>query len=349
MEINVVYQFNERYVPYAGVSMTSLFINNANSDDINVYVLGENLSESSMTLLRMTAEKYGRSVSFPETGALLKQFKADDMIPYRGAYSVYLRLFFSQMIDLRGKRVLYLDADTIINGSLQPLFEYDLDGKSVGMVLESIRDDYKVMIGMENDSDYYNSGMILFDVDKWIANRYCERLVEHIQNVRSSYIGDQDFLNIVCEGDVCRLPLIYNFQPLHARYNAEEYFKAYPVRTATYEANNLDIGKYYSSEEIESGKSDAVIYHCYRWLGEFPWDKGNLHPFNDLFDRYLGSSLWDAYEKKQANIGIVLKLEKMLYRILPKGAFILVFKKAHEMMLKRAERKAKQKKVSQSA
>lgn len=349
MEINVVYQFNERYVPYAGVSMTSLFINNANSDDINVYVLGENLSESSMTLLRMTAEKYGRSVSFPETGALLKQFEADDMIPYRGAYSVYLRLFFSQMIDLRGKKVLYLDADTIVNGNLQSLFDYDLGGKSIGMVLESIRDDYKVMIGMGKDSDYYNSGVILFDVDKWIANRYCERLVEHIQNVRSSYIGDQDFLNIVCEGDVCRLPLIYNFQPLHARYSAKEYFKAYPVKTTTSGVNSLDTGKYYSSEEIESGKSTAVIYHCYRWLGEFPWDKDNLHPFNDLFDMYLERSLWDAYEKKQANIGIVLKLEEMLYRILPKGAFILVFKKAHEMMLKRAERKAKQKKVSQSA
>lgn len=346
--INVVYQFNEKYVTFAGVSMTSLLVNNKDADEISIYVLGESLTSESKNKLEECAAGFGRKIIFPATDGMIDKFRNLGMMPYRGAYSVYLRLFFTEFLDIRG-RALYLDADTIVNGNLQSLFEYDLGGKSIGMVLESIRDDYKVMIGMGKDSDYYNSGVILFDVDKWIANRYCERLVDHIQNVRSSYVGDQDFLNIVCEGDVCRLPLIYNFQPLHARYSAKEYFKAYTVGTTISEANSLGIGKYYRSEEIERGKSAAVIYHCYRWLGEFPWDKDNLHPFNDLFDMYLGWSLWDGYEKKQANVGIVLKIEKILYRILPKRTFILVFKKAHEAMLKRAERKAKQKKVSQSA
>ena len=259
-EINVIYQFNDKYVPYAGVSMTSLFINNINASSLNVYILGENLTEASRRLLRLTAEKYGRSIYFPKTEEMLKHFEQLGMILYRGAFSVYLRLFFSEMIDVRGKRVLYLDADTIVNGSLQSLFEYDLGGKSIVMVLESIRDNYKVMIGMGEDSDYYNSGVILLDVDKWIANRYCERLVEHIQNVRSSYIGDQDFLNNVCEGDVCRLPLIYNFQPLHARYSASDYFKAYPSKASYGSDNNMVYSGYYSLEEIEAGKNSAVVY-----------------------------------------------------------------------------------------
>ncbi len=337
-EINVIYQFNEKYVPYAEVSITSLFVNNTDASDINVFVFGEELSEASVEMLNKTAHKYGRNVIFPRTEEILEEFKKMGMIPYRGAYSVYLRLFFDRMTKLAGKRAIYLDADTIITGSLLPLVNYDLDEKSIGMVLESIRDDYKIMIGMGPDSDYYNSGMILFDVDRWTENRYSERIVEHIQNVRSSYIGDQDYINIVCEGDVCRLPMVYNYQPLHGRYSAIEYFGAYP----------WDMG-YYSVAEIEAAHNNTVIYHCYRWLGEFPWNKGNLHPFGDVFDKYLSQSLCNGYVKEKADTGWVLKSEKLLYRILPKKVFIRIFKLAHERMLRKAESDAKHHKSYKTA
>ncbi len=340
--INVIYQFNEKYVPYAGVSMTSLLINNTDADEINIYVLGEGLSAASRDMIRKSAGRYGAHVIFPETSSLIARFKEMGMIPYRGAYSVYLRLFFDELVAPDVTRVLYVDSDTIIDKSLLPLFECDLKDMSVGMVLESNRDKYKVMIGMSPESCYYNSGMILYDVDKWREKRYGQRLVDHIKNVRSSYIGDQDFLNIVCEGDVCTLPLTYNFQPLHGRYTALQYFGAYPLQGFAEE--------YYVDEEIENTRCDgAVIYHCYRWLGEFPWNKGNLHPFNDKFDEYLRQSLWKDYDKRKADIGPVLWIEKVLYRLLPRVIFIRIFKLAHELMLRRAESDARQQKTNISA
>ena len=41
MHMNVLYQFNEKYAPYAGVSITSLFENNKNADEICVLYEGE--------------------------------------------------------------------------------------------------------------------------------------------------------------------------------------------------------------------------------------------------------------------------------------------------------------------
>ncbi len=335
--INVIYQFNEKYVPYAGVSMTSLLANNPDADEINIYVLGEDLSEDSVEKIKWEVSAFDRNVFFPDTFPLLERFRGMGMIPYRGAYSVYLRLFFDELLPRDTKRVLYLDADTVVDGSILPLINSDLHGKSIGMVLESIRDDYKVMIGMGRDSDYYNSGVILYDVEKWRANHYGVRLTDHIRNVRSSYIGDQDFLNIVCEGDVARLPIKYNFQPLHGRYSPGEYFKAYGAKG------------YYSEEELEAAPEEAVILHCYRWLGEFPWNLGNLHPFTGIFDRYLMMSMWKDYEKERADKGFALSVEKLLYRILPRPMFIRVFKKAHQMMLGRAEKDARRQKTNQSA
>ncbi len=335
--VNVIYQFNEKYVPYAGVSIESLLANNTEAEAVNIYVLGEGLSDKSVAALKEEVAKYGRNIEFPDTTSLIEKFRSYGMIPYRGAYSVYLRLFFTELIDLAGQRAVYLDADTIVDGSLLQLVNYDLGGKSVGMVLESIRDDYKVMIGMSPSSDYYNSGMILYDVDKWRDNKYCDRIVDHIRNVRSSYIGDQDFLNIICEGDVARLPLIYNFQPLHGRYTAGEYFRAYGSKG------------YYDADEVSKGPSKAVIYHCYRWLGEFPWNEGNLHPFADKFDKYLERSVWSGYVKETASSGIAVKIEKILYRTLPKNVFIKIFKKMHEMVLSRAEKDARMQKANTNA
>ena len=339
-ELNVIYQFNEKYVPYAGVSMTSLLVNNTEADSINIYVLGEGLSEGSVAVIRELVEGYGRYVSFPDTAPLLARFEQMGMIPYRGAYSVYLRLFFTEIEEvsnLSGKRVIYLDSDTIVDGSLIPLVNQDLHKKSIGMVPESIRDDYKLMIGMSSESDYYNSGVILFDVDKWIANGYPAKLADHILNVRSSYIGDQDFLNIVCEGDIARLPVIYNYQPLHGRYTPKQYFMAYGMRG------------YYSDEELSEAAGCVAIYHCYRWLGEFPWNEGNLHPFNEVFDKYLEISPWSDLVKDKADTGVIIGIEKVLYRVLPKSVFIHIFKWAHERMLKKAEKDARVMKTNRSA
>ena len=338
--INVIYQFNEKYVPYAGVSITSLLVNNTGADKINIYVLGEGLTESSKNMLSKVAAGYGATVIFPDTVPLITRFRELGMLPYRGAYSVYLRLFFmelQEMSELAGKRAVYLDADTIVDGSLIPLLNHDLEGKSIGMVLESIRDDYKTMIGMSPDSDYYNSGVILFDVDMWRKNKYCDRLVDHIRNVRNSYIGDQDFLNIVCEGDVCKLPPTFNFQPLHARYTNRQYFRAYGRKG------------YYTLSQLADGQKGAIIYHCYRWLGDFPWNTGNLHPFSSVYEKYKGLSLWKDRESDKSEKGMALWIERFLFRLLPRAVFIFIFKWTHELILKRAEKDAKNRKTNPDA
>lgn len=334
--MNIIYQFNEKYAPYAGVSITSLFANNLDVVDINVYVLTEGLTEDSKSKLEGLAKRYNRKIIFPDTNHLLKEFKNIGMLPYRGTYSVYLRLFFSSFID-SCERVIYLDADTIVVGSLKHLEDFDLCGKCIGMVLESIREDYKTLIGLGENCDYYNSGMILFDVNRWIEQNYEERIINHAKSVRSSYIGDQDFINIVCENDIYRLPLEYNFQPIHMRYSVSDYFKVYGENG------------YYQSFEILNARERPIIYHCYRWLGEFPWNDKSLHPFEEVFDEYLLQSPWYDYKKTKARIGILIFMERILYCILPKRIFLEMFRLSHEKSLKRAEKDARKHKVNKSS
>ena len=45
MSLNILYQCDDNYAPYTGVSMSSLFRRNKNIEEINIYILDDGISE----------------------------------------------------------------------------------------------------------------------------------------------------------------------------------------------------------------------------------------------------------------------------------------------------------------
>lgn len=325
MKLNLLYQFNEKYVPYAGVSMTSVLYNNQNADRICIYVLGEEISETSEEMLKRTVESYHRDIVFLNSQNLILKMKELDMPMYRGSYAANMRLFLDEVLDESVKKILYLDADTVVNTDLSNLFSMKMQGKAIGMVLDSLGESHKLQIGLKEDDEYFNSGVILFNLTQWREKKYSERIAKHVTEERNNYPApDQDLLNVVCQGDILRLDIRYNFQPIHAVFSDVLYHRVMKPRV------------YYKKALIEEARNQVVIYHCFRFLGEFPWHKGNLHPYNAVFNKYLQLSPWIDYPKEKAEVGMPIKVEKVLYRILPKELFLPIFKMAHAMFINRA-------------
>lgn len=332
--LNVLYQFNEKYAPYAGVSIFSVLCNNKSIEKICFYILGEELADTSRAKIEHMIVNAGREVVFIDTERLIRKMKELDMPAYRGSYAANMRLFLDEVLAEDVERVLYMDADTVVNDSLGELLNVDLQGKAIGMVLDSLGESHKRQIGLADSDDYYNSGVILFDMKRWKEEWYSKRIADHVTGRRSHYPApDQDLLNVVCKGDILRLGAEYNFQPAHAAFSDKHYYSAMRPR------------KYYSRHELEMARKRIVIYHCFRFLGEFPWNQGNLHPHNEIFDEYLRKSPWADYEKKAAENSIIIKFEKVLYRLLPKVLFLPVFRMAHAMFMRKANRESLQNKT----
>lgn len=322
MQINVLYQFNDKYAVYAGVSITSLLENNKQAEEINVYILGEELLEDSIQKLKLLAKKYNRNIIFKETKEIIEKMKIWGLPSYRGAYSANLRLFLPLILDETEKsmRILYLDADTIVNQSVNMLFDMDMQGYAIAMALDSLGEKYKRKIGLKKNEKYYNSGVILFEMGNWIKYRCTERIISHIKIVDSRYTSpDQDLLNIVCKNEIMCLQANFNLQPIHLAFRIKDYYKCYG-----------EMG-YYEEKMLKEAINDVVIYHCFRFLGEFPWHLGNIHPNNKLFDKYLLLSPWKEYVKKKANVDFSIKIEKILFKILPKGVFLYIFTFFHNI------------------
>lgn len=331
--LNVLYQFNEKYVPYACVSIVSLLENNVEQDKIRVYLLGEEVSKVSMDKLCQQVKLYNREVCVLDTTEIILKIKECQINEYRDSCAANMKLFALDYIRDEIDRLIYIDCDTIVQGDLSELMYVDMGHKPVAMVLDSVCATHKQSLGFSPKEDYYNSGIILFDVKEWQKQKCSVEIEQHIKQIRSHYMApDQDVLNLVLKNRIAKLSPMYNLQPLHMVY-------PYKVYKRFFGSEN-----YYSEDEIGRALASTKIYHCFRYLGEFPWHKNTKHPNVEMFDYYLSRSLWSGYEKKYTDKNdYVFRIERGLYRVLPKSIFIIIFKICYETFMWKSNRDSRKK------
>lgn len=314
--LNVLYACDENYAPYAGISMRSLFENNRDIKQMRVYVVADNVSNLNCEKFMRQAEEFGREVIIVDAAEIVEKIKSLNIPSYRGSYTTNFRMFFQTFIPDDAEILLYIDCDTVVTGSLSELLTLDMGGKVVGVVRDSLTVRYKSIIGFAHEDDYFNAGVTFIDVTEWKRQDITSRLLDYISNVRAQYCNpDQDLLNIVLKDKKYILPPEYNFQPSHRAFSDKVYFSVYRHSS------------YYTHDQLENARKNPKILHAYRFIGDFPWHKGNLHPDTPVFDAYMKRSLWSDYVKKPSNRGIIFKIEKIMYRIFPKKLFLSVFEK----------------------
>lgn len=78
------------------------------------------------------------------------------------------------------KRILFLDAPTIVNSNIPNLFNMDLHGHSCAATEYIHSKDIIKTNNFNNRKNVFNSGVILFDLDLWAKNKYDEQLFSRI-------------------------------------------------------------------------------------------------------------------------------------------------------------------------
>jgi len=142
--------------------MISLMENNKDLDGINFFLLSDKLSAENIAKLKSCCEKYGRSLTILETDAILKRLRDEiGVAPHKGTYTTYFKLFSFEDLPITTDRILQLDGDTIINGSLAPLCEMDLYGYVFAATCDCVMNEYKTHVGIPLTDMYYNCGVLL--------------------------------------------------------------------------------------------------------------------------------------------------------------------------------------------
>lgn len=85
----------------------------------------------------------------------------------RGSLSQYARLFLSTLLPDNIQRVLYLDCDIIFKQSIIKLWNLDLQGKTIGALMDAFSSYYRKNIDLQPDDIMFNSGVMLIDLVQW--------------------------------------------------------------------------------------------------------------------------------------------------------------------------------------
>jgi lipopolysaccharide biosynthesis glycosyltransferase len=210
--ISVVLGVDAAYVPWAATLILSCLEANP-GQAVDFYILNDgSVGEVERARLQVLVSEGPSTISFIDIdGGLLASLPST---PQFGPI-VWLRFHIPDLLP-RLSRALYLDSDTFVAGPLRALWEMPLQGlplAAVANVVEPMFRDHVASLGIAYPGGFFNSGVLLLDLDVMRAEDSAEALFRYARDHRRTLLWpDQDALNTVFEE---------RWLSLHPRWNAQ--------------------------------------------------------------------------------------------------------------------------------
>ncbi|TVP75353.1 MAG: glycosyltransferase family 8 protein [Puniceicoccaceae bacterium] len=189
------------------------------------YVLDGGLRESDW-------RKLCKSVTMANSRAKLIRLRPEmarfEGLPQDWGSSVmtYARLALPELVD--EARILYLDADMIVQDNLAPFMNQDLEGKTIAaardVITRTISGDHlpNEALGLNPAADYFQAGFLVIDLERWKAERVSERVLAYLRDYpEHTRYWDQSALNATLYGRWLRLADAWNTPAFWADVNKD--------------------------------------------------------------------------------------------------------------------------------
>lgn len=194
--MNIIIAMNEKYVEPAKTMLFSLFYNNR--EDSKVYLLHKDLSEDTVQSLRAFLYECGDVELLAKT-VPSELFQDAPKIKW-WSEEMYYRLLAFELVP--EERVLWLDADIIVNGDIREFYYQDLTGKYCA-ACPGCNQALAKGIGLREGTPYFNSGVILFNLNEIRKDIRVEDVFQCLKsNGDNLKAPDQDILNLMFQGRV---------------------------------------------------------------------------------------------------------------------------------------------------
>lgn len=264
--MNILVTLDENYIPYLNVMLSSLLRSNPD-EQFSVYLLHSAVREQALAKTRRILGDRGELTAIQVSDAGLENAPTTSRYPFEIYYRIFAARYLPQHLD----RVLYLDPDLIVNGSLKRLYTmhmrdyYFAAASHIGPVLQKLNE---VRLDMKEESPYINSGVMLMNLEILRKEQRFQDVFEFIERKKSVLIlPDQDIISSLYEDRIYTLNAF--------RYNMTE---ALYQRHAPFEQDfNLDWVR----------KHSLIIHYCGR---NKPWKEpylGKLDVFYQEAKAYM--------------------------------------------------------------
>lgn len=251
--VNIELHTDNNYVLATLVTLASLFKNKNRDSVYNVKVLGNNLTEENINLIKQF------DVTVIPHSTSLGKFEGTHLF----VSSTDLFKFDLPNVLADWDKVLYLDTDIIVKEDLTKLFNTDLKDNYAAVVK-----DMPGMVVEHNDlrlnlHNYFNAGIMLLNLKKMREDNVSDKLIDYKLNDDNGRFMSQDALNFVFAEKVIFLHPKYNFMsPNLTRFTKQEICSFFNI----------------PSEDLNNLKNKIVILHLTNKTK--PWNTIKAKDFN---------------------------------------------------------------------
>lgn len=273
-KINILVTLDENYLPHLNVMLTSLLHSNPDCD-FDVYLLHAVIEEEALIQTRSLLAPAGRLISVQVADLELDDAPTTARYPREIYYRIFAARYLPQSLD----RILYLDPDIIVNGSIKELYQLPMEDSffaAASHTGEFLRMVNGIRLDMEEDSPYINSGVMLMNLELLRREQNYEDVFRFMEEMKNRLIlPDQDIISSLYGSRICALDTY--------RYNMTERLFQWH---SPFE-KGLDLGWV--------REHSVIIHYCGR---NKPWKEKYMGQL-DVFYRETVSRMEDRISRKQ--------------------------------------------------
>ncbi len=267
--VTVVIVSDDHFAPMLAALLKSIDVNHLCEQKVDIHIVSDRISRANINKLQRIPLNNTISLHWTTlqkiTPPELRLPKDNTSFPV----NAYARLYIPHFLPKNVSRAIYLDVDTIVLKDISELWNMDLAGYPIGAVADRSAivsspwggiKNYKEL-GLDADTPYFNSGLMLIDIEKWRAMDATNAVIQcSIQNKKHITFADQYGLNVVFANNWRHLPKEWN----------------------TYAQSPLE---------------DPALIH---FTGMKPIFKGYAfsEPYKQLFFHYLSQTPWNGFKPK---------------------------------------------------
>lgn len=218
--IAVVFATDDGYAPLASVAIESVTENASPDNNYDIIVIDTGLASANKEFIGQQAKSAGNiSIRFLKLG---KEALSSDLPTHAHIkVSAYARLYILEYLKAYQK-VVYLDCDLVCNDDIAKLYNVDVsnvllaavrdsaDGGWINIADNDTRDYIHDTIGLDDENDYFNSGVLVVNVAKLAEVTSSKELIAMSKNQKWRW-EDQDVLNFFTAGKVKYIDPSWNF------------------------------------------------------------------------------------------------------------------------------------------
>lgn len=175
-------------------------------------------------------------------------------------------------------RTLYLDTDTLVLDSLEPLWGTDLEGFYLGAVHNVFEPEFTRRpheLGLDSADGYFNSGVLLMNLAEMRRDHCAPRILEYARENASRLLWpDQDALNVV---------LGRRRRALHPRWNCQN--------SLFYFSYSREV---FGAEAVAAACRNPGILHFEGAEMAKPWHYLCKHPYKPIYYKHLAQTPWST-------------------------------------------------------